>query len=146
MSMQQLNTEADLLAVKTADFDLSAVKTARKANMLSLFTSGSTLICCALPATLIAIGSAATLTSLVSNFPQLIWISEHKPLVFGIAGAMLAIAGCLQWQSRNAPCPADPALAAVCTKARKNALLIYWLSVAIFAVGAFFAFIAPYFV
>ncbi len=128
------------------DVDLSAVKTAKRANILSLFTSGSTLICCALPATLVAIGSAATLTSLVSNFPQLIWISEHKPLVFGLAGAMLVIAGYLQWQARNAPCPADPQLAAMCTKARKNALKIYWLSVAIFGVGAFFAFIAPFFV
>ena len=124
--------------------DLSAVKTAQKANILSLFTSGSTLICCALPATLVAIGSAATLTALVGNFPQLIWISEHKPLVFGLAGAMLAIAGYLQWQARNAPCPVDPILAAVCSKTRKNAMMIYWLSVAIFAIGAFFAFVAPF--
>ena len=128
------------------DIDLSAFKTAQKANLLSLFTSGSTLICCALPATLVAIGSAATLTSLVSNFPQLIWISEHKPLVFGMAGTMLAIAGYLQWQARNAPCPVDAALAAVCSKTRKNALRIYWLSVAIFGVGVFFAFVAPLFV
>lgn len=130
----------------SVDIDLSAVKTAKRANILSLFTSGSTLICCALPATLVAVGSAATLTALVGNFPQLIWISEHKPLVFGLAGAMLAIAGYLQWQARNAPCPADPALAAICTKTRKNALLIYWVSVGIFAIGAFFAFVAPYFV
>jgi hypothetical protein len=129
-----------------AEVELSAVKTAKRANILSLFTSGSTLICCALPATLVAIGSAATLTSLISNFPQLIWISEHKSLVFGLAGAMLAIAGYLQWQARNAPCPVDPALAVVCTKTRKNALLVYWLSVGIFSVGVFFAFIAPYFV
>ena len=126
-----------------SDLDLSAVNNSRKANILSLFTSGSTLICCALPATLVAIGSAATLASLVSSFPQLIWISEHKTLVFGLAGGMLAIAGYLQWQARNAPCPADAKLAAVCTKTRKNALRIYWLSVAIYAVGAFFAFIAP---
>ena len=126
-----------------SDLDLSAVNNAQKANILSLFTSGSTLICCALPATLVAIGSAATLASLVTNFPQLIWISEHKPLVFGLAGGMLAIAGYLQWQARNAPCPADAKLAAVCTKTRNNALRIYWLSVGIYAVGAFFAFIAP---
>ena len=126
-----------------SDVDLRAVNNAQKANILSLFTSGSTLICCALPATLVAIGSAATLASLVTNFPQLIWISEHKPLVFGLAGGMLAIAGYLQWQARNAPCPADAKLAAVCTKTRNNALRIYWLSVGIYAVGAFFAFIAP---
>lgn len=134
---------AKLQADSDVDVDLNAVKTAHKANILSLFTSGSTLICCALPATLVAIGSAATLASLVSTFPQLIWISEHKPLVFGLAGAMLAIAGYLQWQARNAPCPADPTLAAVCTKTRKNALLIYWLSLVIFAIGVFFAFVAP---
>ena len=127
------------------EVDLSAVKVAQKANILSLFTSGSTLLCCALPATLVAIGSVATLTSLISTFPQLIWISEHKPLVFGLAGAMLAIAGYLQWQARNAPCPADAQLAEVCAKTRKNALRIYWLSVAIFAIGIFFAFIAPLF-
>lgn len=126
--------------------DLSVVKTAQKANILSLFTSGSTLICCALPATLVAIGSAATLASLVSHFPQLIWISEHKGLVFGLAGAMLAIAGYLQWQARNAPCPADAKLAEICKKTRQNALRIYWLSVGIFSVGIFFAFIAPLFV
>ena len=123
--------------------DLTAVKTAQKANILSLFTSGSTLICCALPATLVAIGSAATLTSLIAYFPQLIWISEHKPLVFGLAGIMLAIAGYLQWKARNAPCPADVNLAAVCAKTRRNALCVYWLSVVIFAIGAFFAFVAP---
>ena len=128
----------DLSALETA-----ALKKSKLANVLSLFTSSSTLICCALPATLVAIGSAATLTALVGNFPQLIWISEHKGLVFGIAGAMLAIAGYLQWQARNAPCPVDPILALACTKTRKNALRIYWLSVGIFAVGAFFAFVAP---
>jgi hypothetical protein len=128
-----------------SDADLSEVKVAQNVNILSLFTSGSTLICCALPATLVTIGSAATLTTLVGNFPQLIWISEHKPLVFSLAGAMLVIAGYLQWQTRNAPCPADAQLADVCAKTRKNALRIYWLSVGIFGVGAFFAFIAPYF-
>ena len=129
-----------------ADLDLAVVKTAKQANILSLFTSGSTLLCCALPATLVAIGSAATMASLVSNFPQLIWISEHKGLVFSFAGFMLAIAGYLQWRARNAPCPADAQLAEVCAKTRKNALRIYWLSVSIFALGAFFAFIAPFIV
>lgn len=131
---------------KNEKIDLSALDTARKANILSLFTSGTTLICCAIPATLVAIGSAATLASLVSNFPQFIWISENKALVFGLAGAMLAIAGFFQWKARNAPCPADPVLAKVCSKARKNALMIYWVSVLIFVVGVFFAFIAPYFI
>ena len=134
------------MAAQQEGVDLSMVTTAKRANILSLFTSGSTLICCALPATLVAIGSAATLTSLVSTFPQLIWISEHKTLVFSLAAVMLILAGCLQWQARNAPCPADPELAEVCTKTRKSALLIYYVSVAIFMLGAFFAFVAPLFI
>ncbi len=116
------------------------------ASVISLFTSGSTLLCCALPAALVAIGSAATLTSLISYFPQLIWISEHKPLVFSMAGFMLMIAGYFQWHSRNAPCPADPKLAKICSQTRLNALRIYWLSVVIFLIGAFFAFVAPFFI
>jgi hypothetical protein len=114
-----------------------------KANVLSLFTSLSTLICCALPALLVAIGAGAALAGLVSNVPQLIWISEHKMPVFGIAAAMLLLAGVLQWRARNAPCPADPQLAETCRGTRRNSLRVYLLSLAIFAIGAWFAFVAP---
>lgn len=124
--------------------EINHLLTTKRLNLLSLFTSGSTLICCALPATLVAIGSVATLTSLISHFPQLIWISEHKPLVFGVAGAMLLLAGGLQWQARSLPCPADPQLAALCTKTRRQSLWIYLFSVGLFLVGAFFAFVAPW--
>ena len=57
---------------------------------------------------------------------------------------MLAIAGVFQWRARFAPCPADPALAAACTRQRRLSARVYVVSVAIFAVGAFFAFVAPY--
>lgn len=129
-----------------ANINFDTLKAAKRANILSLFTSGSTLICCALPATLVAIGSVATLTSLLTIFPQLIWISEHKAPVFGLAALMLVLAGYLQWEARNAPCPADPQFAAACMKMRKSALAIYWVSVAIFMLGVFFAFIAPLFI
>lgn len=126
--------------------DVDIIKAAKHVNILALFTSGSTLVCCALPATLVAIGSVATLTSLVSAFPQLIWISEHKTIVFGLAALMLVLAGYLQWQARHAPCPVEPKLAALCASARRKTLIIYWVSVVIFMVGAFFAFIAPLFI
>jgi hypothetical protein len=122
---------------------INSLQASRRLNFLSLFTSGSTLICCALPATLVAIGSVATLTSLISQFPQLIWISEHKPLVFGLAAAMLLLAGWLQWRARLLPCPADPALAALCTKTRRQSLWLYLFSLALFVVGALFAFVLP---
>jgi hypothetical protein len=123
--------------------EIASLQASRRLNFLSLFTSGSTLICCALPATLVAIGSVATLTSLISQFPQLIWISEHKPLVFGLAAAMLLLAGWLQWRARLLPCPADPALAALCTRTRRQSLWLYLFSLALFVVGALFAFVLP---
>jgi hypothetical protein len=129
-----------------ANINFDTLKAAKRANIISLLTSGSTLICCALPATLVAIGSVATLTSLLTIFPQFIWISEHKVPVFSLATLMLLLAGYLQWEARNAPCPADPELAAACIKMRKSALAIYWVSVAIFMLGVFFAFIAPLFI
>lgn len=123
--------------------EVDALQASRRLNWLSLLTSGSTLICCALPATLVAIGSVATLTSLISHFPQLIWISAHKPLVFGLAGATLLLAGILQWRARSLPCPADLQLAALCQRTRRQSGWIYGGSVLLFLVGCFFAFIAP---
>jgi hypothetical protein len=115
------------------------------ASLLSLFTSGSTLACCALPALLVAIGAGTALSSLVSAVPQLVWLSEHKEGVFFAAAAMLAVAGTMQWRARTLPCPTDPALAAACTRTRKTSLRLYFISLAIFLTGGFFAFIAPLF-
>jgi hypothetical protein len=111
---------------------------------LTLFTSGGTLICCALPALLVAIGAGAVLASAVSTFPQLIWISANKGYVFAAAGVMLAAAGYLQWRARSLPCPADKALAAACTRTRRVSQAIYFFSVAVYLVGVFFAYLAPW--
>lgn len=124
--------------------ETAALKVVRRVHFLSLLTSGSTLLCCALPAALVAIGALATLTTLITVFPQLIWISEHKLLVFGLAAAMLLIAGLMQWQARFLPCPTDPVLAKKCAKVRRQGLLIYLGSLAIYLFGVFFAFVAPY--
>lgn len=108
---------------------------------LSLASSGTTLICCALPTLLIALGAGAVLASLVSAVPALIWISMHKPLVFGFAGAMLVGGGWLQ--SRPAACPLDPELAKACARYKRITRVVYWSSVALYLNGAFFAFVAP---
>ena len=113
------------------------------ASWLSIFTSTGTLVCCALPAALVAVGAGASLVSLVGVFPQIVWLSEHKAAVFTVAAVMLAAAGYLQHRARFAPCPADPRLAAECERARRVSRRVYIASVVIFAVGAFFAFVAP---
>ena len=115
------------------------------AALLSLLTSSGTLVCCALPALLVTLGAGAgaALSSLVAAVPQLVWLSEHKEGLFVAATVMLALAGFMQWRARTLPCPADPALAAACMRTRTMSLRIYAVSLAIFLIGGFFAFIAP---
>lgn len=113
------------------------------APTLALFTSLSTLLCCALPATLIMLGMGATMAGLVSAAPWLVTLSEHKAWLFGGAAVLLLAAGYMRWASRNAPCPADPAMARACARLRLAGGVIYWIAVAAFAFGAFMAFVAP---
>ncbi len=116
---------------------------ARRASYVALLTSGGTLVCCALPALLVALGAGAVLAGLVGAVPQLVWLSAHKAETFGVAAVALAVAGVLQWRARTAPCPADPALASACTRARRMSRGVWLASVALFAIGAYFAFAAP---
>jgi hypothetical protein len=113
-------------------------------SVLSLFASSSTLLCCALPALLVALGAGAALSSLISVFPQVVWLSEHKVGLFVFAGLAMVASGALQWRNRNAPCPTDPALRCACLKTRKTSLLVYGFSVAVYLVGGWFAFVQPW--
>ena len=113
-------------------------------SYLSLFTSGGTLICCALPALLVGLGAGAVMASILSSVPQIVWFSEHKLGVFIFAGIMLSISGFLQWKARSLPCPSDIALAEICNKTRVNSLRVYYFSVTVFLIGGFMAFIAPW--
>ncbi len=108
---------------------------------LSLFTSVSTLLCCALPALFVALGLGAAFAGLVSAVPQLIWISEHKGLVFGTGAAMLAAGGFLQWQSRKLVCPIDPVQAAACKTTRGWSTWVYFASLGLYIIGASFSFL-----
>jgi hypothetical protein len=119
------------------------LKQTRWMSLLTLFTSSGTLICCALPALLVTLGAGAALSSLIATVPQLVWFSEHKAAVFIAASIMLTLAGILQWRARSLPCPIDPVLAQACMRLRRQSLWMYLLSVAVFAIGGFFAFIAP---
>ncbi len=110
----------------------------------SIFTSASTLLCCALPALLVALGAGAALATVVGAVPQIVWVSENKTLVFVGAGVMLAVAGYLQYRARFLPCPADPALAAVCSRQRRVSNVIYFVSLAIYVIGVGFALLWPY--
>ena len=113
-------------------------------NYFTLFGSLSTLICCALPALLVSLGLGAVLAGFASNVPGLIWVSEHKIQVFGFSAVMLSLNGFMLWYNRNAPCPIDPKLREACITGRKTSRNLYIVSVSIFLVGFFFAYVAPY--
>jgi hypothetical protein len=107
---------------------------------LTILSSFSTLLCCALPALLVSIGAGAALASVVSTVPQLVWLSEHKVPLFAFAGLMLALSGVSAYRNRHMPCPVDPVKAASCVRLRRLSARIFRFSAVIYAIGFFFAF------
>ena len=110
-------------------------------EILTILSSFSTLVCCALPAALVSIGAGAALASVVTAVPQLVWLSEHKIQLFVFAGLMLALSGVSGYRNRNAPCPADSMQARSCMRLRRWSASIFYFSAAIYVIGFFFAFL-----
>lgn len=108
-------------------------------SFFSLFTSMSTLICCALPALLVSIGLGATMVGLVSTFPSLIWLSENKLPVFAGSFIMLSFSSYMQYRARFLPCPIDPNEARACTSARMWSKRVTIFSIVVWTIGATFA-------
>jgi hypothetical protein len=111
----------------------------------TLVASTATLVCCVLPAVLVSVGAGAVLVGLVSAFPQLLWLSEHKAAVFVTAGVLLGVAGLMIWRARKLPCPVEPVAARACERLRRLSRLVYGISSAVYALGALFAFVLPWF-
>lgn len=109
----------------------------------TLLASSGTLLCCVLPALLVSLGAGATMVWLVATFPQLVWLSRHKSLVFVLAGLILVAAASLLWRARSLPCPTDPAAARACSVARRISVGLYLAAVAAYLLGATFAYLLP---
>ena len=60
-------------------------------TFFSLFGSLSTLLCCALPVTLVSLGMGATFASLTSSIPGILWLVGHKDILFVLTGVMLIV-------------------------------------------------------
>ncbi len=109
---------------------------------LSLFTSSSTLVCCALPALFVGLGAGAVFAGLTSSIPQLIWISEHKTIVFIIAGLLLCLSAYLEYYNKNINCDINQKDA--CANTRSWSKRIWSISLSFYIIGLFFAFILPF--
>ena len=108
-----------------------------------LMANTATLVCCVLPAALVSLGAGAVLVGLISAVPQLIWLSEHKTLVFGLAAGLLVVGGAaIMWAWRQ-PCPVEPELGRKCMRLRRTSVWLYAVSVAVFVLAATFAFVLP---
>lgn len=120
---------------------LRALKGNKFASWLGLFSSFGTLICCAIPSSLVLLGFGATLASFLGNFPQLIWLSENKEIVFGLSFLMLAISYGAQKYSQAQVCPIDKK--DDCEQTKDWSKPLFWISLGINIVGSFYAFILP---
>jgi hypothetical protein len=122
---------------------LQAFKESRILSWLGLFSSFGTLICCAIPSTLVLLGFGATVASFLGNFPQLIWLSENKGLIFGFSFLMLGISYLGQRYSETKTCPVDKK--EDCEKTKGWSKPIFWISFCINVIGVFYAFLLPKF-
>jgi mercuric ion transport protein len=112
----------------------------RYLGWLTLFTSGGTLVCCALPILLVSMGFGAVAASLNYNIPGLVFLAENKIWTLSLSALLLLFLAWVIWRPGQS-CPADPELAAYCGKAKKWNRRIFRFSVTIWAIGFFFSYL-----
>lgn len=110
-------------------------------SYLSLFTSLSTLLCCALPSLFVLLGLGATVASVLSQAPWLVIMSHHKHWVFLIAGILISAsfvylyAVAPKLEAKNGACdPNDPS---ACQTASRVSRIVLWCSAVLYLVGCF---------
>lgn len=106
----------------------------------TLFASGGTLVCCALPIVLVSMGFGAVAASLSYNIPGLVFLAENKAWTLGLSALLLLFLAWIIWRPGQS-CPADPRLAAYCERAKTWNRKIFRISVAIWCIGIFFSYL-----
>lgn len=109
------------------------------ANYLSLFTSFGTLLCCALPSLLVALGAGAVVASMVLALPWLATLSRHKEWLFLVAGVLIALNFGLVYRPRGKVACAVGG-GNVCEEASRLNKVILWISAGIYLIGIFMAY------
>jgi hypothetical protein len=120
---------------------LQALRENKLIGYLSLFSSFGTLLCCAIPSTLVLLGFGASLAGFLGEFPELIWLSEHKGIVFGLSFVMLGISYAGQRYAAKQACPIDQK--DNCETAKSWSRPIFFITLVINLIGAFYAFVLP---
>lgn len=113
-------------------------------NYFSLFSSFSTLICCALPSVLVLLGMGTAVASFLAIAPWLVSLSRYKIWTFSIAGTLIACSFVMTYVVAprlrgGAACEAgDPS---TCGEVSKLSRILLWLSALIYAGGFFVAYL-----
>ncbi len=112
-------------------------------SIASLFTSVSTLLCCALPSLLVALGMGAVVAGLVSDFPLLITLSKYKEWTFLGAGVLISFNFWLFYGRKNSQvCEIDEhGNETPCDTAARWSKAILWFSLSLYLLGLFFAYL-----
>jgi hypothetical protein len=113
-------------------------------NYFSLFSSFSTLICCALPSVLVLLGMGTAVASLLSAAPWLVSLSRHKIWTFSIAGTLIAASFVMTYVvaprlQRGDVCAADDPT--TCGEVSKLSRVVLWSSALIWSGGFFVAYL-----
>ncbi|WP_159518586.1 hypothetical protein [Sunxiuqinia indica] len=113
-------------------------------SIASLFTSFSTLLCCALPALLVTLGMGAVVAGLVSDLPWLVTLSKYKEWTFIIAGTLIGFNFWLFYgRKRNQVCEVNEyGNETACDTTARWSKVILWISVGIYFAGLFMTYLA----
>ncbi len=101
---------------------------------LTLFVSTGTLICCALPILLVALGFGSVVAAITSRYPLLVTLSEYEGWMFGISAALLGLTAWFIWV-RKMQCPAEPELAKLCERSRVINQWVFMLAIFVWLIG-----------
>src|SRR5947208_13366645 len=123
-----------------------AVKPSKRSALLSyfsLFTSLSTLLCCALPSLLVLLGLGASVASFLSFMPWLVTLSQHKAWTFGVSGSLIFLSFLNIYyvapRLRHQPCSADDPTA--CEGASRLSKAVLWFAACLYAIGVLVAYL-----
>jgi hypothetical protein len=113
-------------------------------NYFSLFSSFSTLLCCALPSILVLLGMGTAVASLLSAAPWLVSLSRHKVWTFAIAGTLIAASFVVTYVVAprlrvGEVCTADNP--STCAEVSKLSRYLLWASALIWSGGFFVAYL-----
>jgi mercuric ion transport protein len=119
-------------------------KRAALLNYFSLFSSFSTLICCALPSVLVLFGMGTAVASLLSAAPWLVRLSRHKIWTFSIAGTLIAASFVMTYviapRLRDGE-SCDAGDLSTCGEVSKVSRFVLWGSALIWSGGFFVAYL-----